>query len=413
MIQGRNRLAAGALLVLLGAVAQAETSQRRGDFADEGGVRAELLADIASVAGGVFLDGRPGLDYVRVSGVDVDEFLKALGHGSSEVTRTRVFLGGRLVPGAEQSLPGVIRESGIYDPATGTLYVVGTIGQETVIEDIRTLSAEGAVFLLRDIHLNGSVGAVATARSIPVLLTSSKALAPPQVSSISGVTSSAAGISNGRVDMSCGTTWNGSLVINDQTGVYPWTLNGLNFGSTAGTVTVGDRIAAVTSWTSTRIVANPTSSPSWGPATTLVKIAASTGSSTFGVGFAPSIRSRIYGQCTHWVAYKRLSMGLQPSLTAYGNYTTITAQWVPRSGDQLQWSGHHTAIVTGVSGPVSGTGGYKTYTLTISERNADCRNTIHTYQTEFQTRTVSGVTTITKYPKSSVTSLGSSTTYYR
>lgn len=139
-----------------------------------------------------------------------------------------------------------------------------------------------------------------------------------------------------------------------------------------------------------------------------------TGSTTsFGVSIAPAIRTRIYGQCTWYVAYARLNMGKQPSPYAYGGYSAIAAQYVPQVGDQYEWKSAHTAIVTQVSGPVNAPGGYRTWTMQIGEYNAQCTNTFNSYTTQFQVRTTSSGSVVTKYPQSSIASYGSTTAYYR
>jgi len=125
------------------------------------------------------------------------------------------------------------------------------------------------------------------------------------------------------------------------------------------------------------------------------------------VGVVPAIHSRVYGQCAWFVAYKRLSFGKLPSTSAYSGYANITTSWTPATGDQLQWQGVHTAIITGVS-PVAVKGNTKTWTLNVEEYNADCRNSWHQYPTTF-----SVIGNSITYPQSSVRSYGSATQYYR
>jgi hypothetical protein len=78
-------------------------------------------------------------------------------------------------------------------------------------------------------------------------------------------------------------------------------------------------------------------------------------------------------------------MGLTPSPSAYGGYTAISPAWVPRVGDQLQWSGTHTAIIESVSAPVLH-GDLTIYWLTISQYNGTGNNEYGTFQTPFAVR---------------------------
>ena len=125
----------------------------------------------------------------------------------------------------------------------------------------------------------------------------------------------------------------------------------------------------------------------------------------------PAIKSRIFGQCTHHVALTRINMGRQPSPAAYGGYSTMTTSYEPRVGDQLQWRGRHTAIITSVNAYYIG--GWRRYNIQISERNADCRNGHKVYWDYFEVGVVNGQTCVTPYIQSSVRSLGSCTLYYR
>lgn len=134
----------------------------------------------------------------------------------------------------------------------------------------------------------------------------------------------------------------------------------------------------------------------------------------WGLNIVSAIKTRIFGQCTHHVAWYRLRMGKQPSPTAYGGYTTITGSYVPTVGDQYQFNNRqHTAILVGVSGPALSTGGVKTWTLTISEQNADARNNVRQYTTYFKTKTVGTSTSVLDYPRASYNTSYWSTSYYR
>lgn len=406
-----SQIALFTLMVCLGQAARGSAS--RGENLSQEDLRAGLLASVVLETEGL-PSGKAG-DLVKVQGKDVDSFVDSLGEGLPHIDRTRIFYSGNLVAEKDQLALDIQRQQGLFNRATGSLFVVGSLGEMTTIEDMRTLELGGRLYVLRDVYLDGERANLSAGRGLPVLLESASAAAsvsPPQVLSISGFTSSVAGVSNGRVAMTCGTTWNGGLAVNDQAVTYTWTIAGANFGTTTGTVSVGGRVASIGSWSSTRISATPTVPTNYGPATTFLTITASSGRTDYAVSIVPAIRTRIYGQCTWFVALTRLALGLQPSPTAYGGYSNITAQWAPQRGDQLAWNGTHTAIITAVSGP-SVVAGIKIYTLTVEEYNADCRNGYHSYSTNFQVRTINGQSTVVSYPKSSVATLGNATVYFR
>ncbi|HKV09301.1 MAG TPA: hypothetical protein VJ725_14250 [Thermoanaerobaculia bacterium] len=416
-----NRLLVVALVVLLcGIVA----TPAHAGATHEGNIsldslRLGLLELIVEETEGASRSG--GASVVLLDGDRVDEAFDYLVGDFAREERIRVFQGSRLL--SEGTAPSIERQSAILNLWTGSVFTVGSSGNRTVIEDLRPLIHRGTLYVLRDIYLDGEAADLSVGRSLPVLLeqlspdgvrlAGAAATAAPKISSLSGVTSDAAGISNGRAAMSCGKTWNDHMVINNEQGMYPWTINGSNFGTSKGTLAIGSLKPAAKSWTSTQIVTDPTLSKDSSPVCTTLTVTASTGSATYGVNIAPAIKSRIYGQCSWYVALKRLNLGLQPSPSAYGGYSSITADWVPKVGDQLHWASKHTAIITGVKGPTSQAGGYTSYTVTIEEYNADCRNSFNRYTSEFQIQTVSGKKSITKYPKSSVTSLGETKVYYR
>ena len=232
----------------------------------------------------------------------------------------------------------------------------------------------------------------------------------PQITSINGVTISDAGISDGMAAMDCGQSYNGYRVVNDAPGVYPWTVSGANFGpSKGGTVTLNGQPVPVINWQTTAIKLDPTLP--WGSTagSMLLQIRTAAGSQvTKSVLVAPAISTRIYGQCTYLVALIRHQMMKTPSSTAYGGYSALTASYVPRAGDQYQWTwsgGKHAAIATAVSS--SQKAGVVTYAVTIQEMNVDCKNGTDNFVAQFA---VSGKTIATqlKHPK-----LGVTTLYYR
>lgn len=245
------------------------------------------------------------------------------------------------------------------------------------------------------------------------------AASAPLISSISGISSDDAGISNGAASMSCGSTWNRWRILNDQPGLYTWTLNGSGFGTSPGTVTLQGIPAPITSWSNTKIQINPTLSlvlfgvPEYAARDMdiRVEVRTVTGDAVSRIEqVVPSLRSRIYQQCTWHVAKRRLEMGLKPSPTAYlTGYTTIDKSWQPHAGDQLRWdltSGRHAAIIESVSGP--STVGTKTvYGIRISQYNRGCDNMYSVYDTTFEV--IAGV--VTRKPQFSSTSTGAAAYY--
>lgn len=359
---------------------------------------------------------------------EVNNLIENFADGKEQVVKTRVFSNGEMLENPGEAVE-VTREEATFHPIERSLVVTGTLNGVSVIEDLRFIEFDNKFYVLRDVYLDGKASDLGLGRSTPAPLESSgdgspeietmaaSATSAPRITSLGGVSNFDAGITNGRVDMSCGSRWNTGMVINDQPGIYPWYINGSNFGTARGRVTVAGRDAVIASngWSATRIIASPTTyrynAEPAGPV--LLTVYTATGNANYGINVVPAIRSRIYGQCTWFVALTRLNMGKQPSPTAYGGYTTITPQYVPQVGDQLAWRGRHTAIITAVRGPSTQSGGYKTWNVTVEEFNWDCRNNWHAYTSDFQVRTVNGQTAITKYIQSSINGYGSATVYYR
>lgn len=339
----------------------------------------------------------------------------------------RVFSGGELIDNPALAV-GLIRKSGRFSPDSKTLVVQGDLNGSAAIEDIRFFEFDdGTLVVVHDVYLDGDRADLLIGRGLPFQLDDGKdkaifdlevidgsknqtynsakavVVAAPTISSITGYTDSNAGIKNGKVNMSdCGPKWDGGYAINDRSGKYLLTINGKNFGATRGSVTLAGKKVDIVNWSNTSIKIDPTRPYDTGPVSTILKITtASGGVLNYGMSIVPAIRTRIFGQCTHHVALTRLKMGLEPSPMAYDDYLTITGSYVPRVGDQYQWKRAHTAIVVEVSSSAPSTGGLKTWTLTISEQNADCKNGLNRYKTMFQTKTVGASKSVLVYPKSS------------
>jgi hypothetical protein len=355
----------------------------------------------------------------------IDALIANQAQGKSLREIVRVFSGGVQIDNPALGA-GLIPKSAVFTAESRSLVLTGDLGGSEVLVDVRFVeSDDDSLVVVRDVYLDGVAADISFGRGLPFQIdqkSSAEAGSPdigskngvmnaavatpqPTMSSILGVSNSDAGITNGKVDMDCGKSWNGYYAINDQLGKYKLTLRGNNFGSTRGTVTLAGRNVTISSWSNTSIVIDPTLPWNSGPVCTIMKIRTANGATLdYGMNIVPAVRTRIYGQCTYEVARTRLEMGMSPSPTAYSNYATITGSYVPKAGDQYQWNtsvGKHTAIVTAVSAPVSSTGGIKKWTITVRERNADCRNGVRTYSTTFQTKTTGSSTTVQSYPKSS------------
>jgi hypothetical protein len=237
--------------------------------------------------------------------------------------------------------------------------------------------------------------------------------ASPYINYINGDTyrdsTGAAWVDNGLVTMTCGSKYNGWRAVNDTTDTYSWIIVGDNFGSSQGSVTLAGRSARIASWTANKIIAYPSVPYDSGPMSTLLKITTVNGTLSYGVSIVPAIKSRVFGQCTHHVAYKRKTLGLSVSPTAYGGYSSFSTTYVPRVGDQLQWNGKHTAIIVAVNAYYDG--GWSRYNIQVSEQNYDCRNSTRTFWDYFEVGIVSGSKKITHYLTHP--SMGKATSYFR
>jgi len=272
---------------------------------------------------------------------------------------------------------------------------------------------------LRWVGSGVKAGVRAATAIVAALLSAGVTVAGPAISSIGGVTNTNSGITNGRVDESIGTAYNGKLVVNDETGAYPWTIKGTAFGTTPGSVYLYGRKSPVLSWSDTAIKVdvsgaqvNPSQPWNWAGLSTTLRVQTAAGASVDqGVEIVPAVKTRIFGQCAYWVAFRRHQLGMTPSPTAYGGYTTIGTSWVPKKGDQLQFTfdgGLHSAIIESVTGPTVQSDSTTTYSVTISQLNAAGHNEYSEYTSPFKFR---GTSVLSK-PK--FASWGTeATSYYR
>lgn len=97
-------------------------------------------------------------------------------------------------------------------------------------------------------------------------------------------------------------------------------------------------------------------------------------------GYAGVIKSRGYGQCTWYVAKRRLDAGKSiPTPSAYSS-KTINGSYVPQQYDGLTYGGKHVAIITSSPQKSTAKDGTITWTFKVSEMNAlaDERESIST-----------------------------------
>jgi hypothetical protein len=221
----------------------------------------------------------------------------------------------------------------------------------------------------------------------------------PQISAIHGYTDDAnVGIFDGRVHMApCGSAYDGGRAVNNEPSFFIWDVTGANFGTTKGTIVLAGitvPMSAIIGWTPTHIQFYPTVPYNWGPMSTILSITNSSGGNLpSAISVVPAIKTRIFGQCTWYVALARLNAGKQPSTAAYPSgpgWSQITAGYAPQLWDELTWDWYsngvhhrHTAIITSMSGPVR-SGNTLTWTITIGEANAACNNQITSRTSAFQ-----------------------------
>lgn len=347
---------------------------------------------------------------------DIDPLIENLAAGSPPIFRTRVFASGQLQDYPESSV-SVERDGGQFDPRSRSLVVTGTMNGTPVIEDLRFFDHEGAFYVVRDVYVNGQPDDLRLGRATPVpmdedgrrqhgessierfaLSANATVASPaPQISLIHGYTDVAGvGILDGVVDMKpCGTQYDGGRAVNNEPSFFYWDLYGTNFGSSKGAIQLGSvpvPASSITQWTATYVRFYPTVPYNWGPVTTILSITTSAGgTSKTAVSIVPAIKTRIFGQCTWYVALTRLNAGKQPSPTAYpsgGGWNQISASYIPQLWDELVWewsdsSGQHkhTAIITGVTKSTTIAGAWA---VTITEANAACSNQITSLPSTFQ-----------------------------
>lgn len=89
------------------------------------------------------------------------------------------------------------------------------------------------------------------------------------------------------------------------------------------------------------------------------------------IGFVGVIQARGYGQCTWFVAKRRLDAGRSiPYPSAYSKTGSITGSYVPARYDGLLYGAKHVAIITSTPVKTTKSDGTVVYSFTVSEMNA-------------------------------------------
>lgn len=163
-----------------------------------------------------------------------------------------------------------------------------------------------------------------------------------------------------------------------------FTITGTGFGS-SGTITFGNpgyRVTSIKSWKDNQIIFTAGSVidavPNFATGISVTRAAGNSTSRMFPVRLIPGIRTRPYGQCTYWAAYRRIKLGrseAQP--TAYSATGALGPDYVPQAYDVLWANNVHQAFIEAVStqvvsankdvskGPI-----VREYAITLSQYNA-------------------------------------------
>lgn len=181
-------------------------------------------------------------------------------------------------------------------------------------------------------------------------------------------------------------------VVESQNGNYFWDISGKNFGTTRGGVWILDPVTmtplkdvsvTISSWSNERIRIIPRGKYTIESTGAYLCVSrsltlpnrSSSISDTHNAPLIGLIQTRGFGQCTWEVAFQRLKAGKTIPPTAYpSNRINITASYIPQKDDVLFVDSSHTAIITS-SPSRSVNNGVTTWTFTVTERNADWKET--------------------------------------
>lgn len=178
------------------------------------------------------------------------------------------------------------------------------------------------------------------------------------------------------------------IAVESQNSDATFTVTGKNFGTSVGSVQLLDsstnKISGVSitinSWSNTQVKFTA-KSQYWFTFCKggFIRISRDTnpppmsyeGAALFPVkGFVGTIKTRGYGQCTWYVAKRRIDAGKTIPTRAYSTTASITASYVPTQWDGLTYAGKHVAIITSKPSKVQKSDGSVVYSFTVSEMNA-------------------------------------------
>lgn len=249
---------------------------------------------------------------------------------------------------------------------------------------------------------------------ISIIVSSVAYAQAPQITSING-TSPISWIQNGRLIQGYNNSPNfpgkypGRFLVDvnpllSHAGLW-MTIVGSNFGSTPGTITfssgeISVRANTVTwSNTSVRFIPQyPMVCPT-GPLDNIrITLKRADGQTAVrACSIIQSVQTRPFGQCTWWAATSRLGVGKSiPQPSAYSYNITINQNYRPMPHDVVMWGTSHQAFISSTSRSISQIQSNPpkfriTYTVNLSQYNADWRESLSYFTTSFVLDSTPGV----------------------
>jgi hypothetical protein len=155
-----------------------------------------------------------------------------------------------------------------------------------------------------------------------------------------------------------------------------WIVEGKGFGNNTGTIIINDnRIKfRIVSWTDSRIKLKiNTTTPEFTYKENVKITAKNTNNiaASFSLNVVGSINLRTYGQCTWYVAYRRLGAKLSPPDSPYSTIGKIDIKYIPQQWDCLVFDGHVAIITSAVRKIEDKNKKTTTYSFTIGEMNVN------------------------------------------
>lgn len=194
-----------------------------------------------------------------------------------------------------------------------------------------------------------------------------------------------------------------------------WLIKGSGFGATKGTVKSSDSNIAlrIDSWKDTeiKVIVSVRYTYTANATVTLTVTNSSKQTVKKTIPVMGIIKTRGYGQCTWYVANKRLQNNLTIPTSAYSTTGSINEKYVPQRWDCLNYGGRHVGIITSSVTKTTQKNGTVTYSFTIGEMNAGCDEIASSYSAQFIVDTIGRK--VTKNIGSKAGSTFIATGYYR